>query len=758
MQLFFPYLHLTYNIPQNSLHLFANIINMKKILLAAIALILFGANVTKASHIMGGELTYHWVSGNSYQLTLTLYKDCIGIPAPSPTTEVYVYSSCGANMTVMMNEISNTDITPACDTTLTCIVPNGSGSPGVEKHVYTGMVTLPGTCADYVFYWTSCCRNAAITNLNNASAYGATFYATLNNVVTPFNNSPVFANDPVIYLFAGQNYHLNNGMYDVDGDSLVISMVNPIADNGLGGPITALPCTYNPPFTYTNPVTSTPPLSIDATTGEILVTPTNVEVDVWAYKVDEYRNGVLIGSITRDVQMIINPGADQLPELSGVNAYPTFITNVCAGDSLIFNFYTSDPDTADSTFVAWHYFGQPNYTLTVNGGQNESGTFTWATDSTLISPEPYLLYVSVRDNACPYYGLQTYVYKIYVNQCITNDVWPGDANSDLQCNMYDILPIGIGYGQTGAVRAGASLTWVAQPALPWLNNLASGVNLKHADCDGNGVIDSLDLNAITLNYGSTHNKGGVASNPYINTLSDLNITYSANPVAPGSTVTAYINLGSASMPISNIYGLVFKVNYDPNMFQLGSMSFNDSYSYLGNSSNMLRLTNGIMDYGSFNVGMVRKDHNSVNGNGEIARLQFTANPLIQGNVTFNIDFSNVTVVNEQGEQIAVNIINNNPITVSQSLGINDYNASSHFVVKPTQVKDLLNIDYTLTNQGNVNIAVYNIMGELVKQVLNENQAAGNYHFNTNTSGLTQGTYLVRMTTADGVSTKRIIKL
>lgn len=735
---------------------------MKKTLLAVavtIFCLLTGASTVRASHIMGGELTYHWMGNNDYQIVLTLYRDCIGIPAPSPTTTAYVYSSCGANMPVLLNEISNTNITPACDLSQTCIVPNTSGSYGVEKHTYTGIVTLPGTCSDYTFYWAECCRNAAITNLVNASNFGATFYATLDNTSTPFNNSPVFSNDPVLYLFAGQTYHINNGMYDVDGDSLVISLIDPIDANPLGGPLTAAALAYNPPFSFNNPVTSTPALTIDANTGEILVTPSQLEVDVWAYKVDEYRNGIKIGSVTRDVQLIVVPGTDQLPELSGVNNYPGFVTTVCAGDSLNFLFTTSDADTSDSTSIAWHYFGQPNYMLSISAGQHESGLFTWATDSTMISPEPYLLYVSVKDNACPYYGLQTYVYKIYVNQCITNDVWPGDANSDLSCDMYDILPIGVAYGSTGAARSGASLNWVAQPCTPWANTIASGVNQKHADCDGNGVVDSLDLTAITLNFSSVHNKNGNVADPYINGLPDLFINYSINPAPVGSPVTAYINLGNTNIPMSSVYGISYSVNYDPNMFALGTMNFNSSSTYLGNNTNLLKMVHGIADYGKLDIGMVRFDHNTVNGNGEIARLDFTANPLIQGDVNFNMSFSNVRIITSDGSIIPVNVVNQNPLTISQLLSVNDLNNNlTNFSINPNQVKDLMNVDFSLQKSSGISIEFYNMIGKAVNKVSYQNQAAGKHHFTVNTAELPQGTYLVRLVSDNGVATQRMIKL
>lgn len=731
---------------------------MKKLILglAVSILCLLSSIAVNASHIMGGELTYHWMGANNYELTLTLYRDCYGIPAPT-VADVSVYSSCGANMTVTLYPISSTNITPACDTTVTC---TNSTLPGVEKYVYVGMVTLPGTCSDYTFYWTSCCRNAAITNLNNASSFGATFYATLHNTTTPFNNSPVFANDPVIYLFAGQSYHINNGMYDADGDSLVISMVNPLGDNTqIAGPLNALPLAYNPPFSYTNPVTSLTPLTINATTGEILITPLNVEVDVWAYIVDEYRNGVKIGSITRDVQLIILPGNDQLPELSGLNNYPVFTTNVCAGDVLTFDIFTNDADSADSSSIAWHFFGQPNYTLSVNPGQHESATFNWTTDSTMISPNPYLFYVSVKDNACPFYGLQTYVFKIYVNQCVTNDVWPGDANSDLTCDMYDILPIGIAYGDTGPVRAGASLSWVAQPATPWTNNLASGVNRKHADCDGNGVVDSLDLTAITLNFGSAHNKNGLFTDPYVNGLSDLSIVYSANTVAPGEPVTASINLGSAALPMNSIYGITYSLNYDQNMFQQGSVSFNTNNSYIGNNSNSLKMIEGVADYGNLKVGMVRIDHNNVQGNGEIAQLNFIANPLIQGDVTFNMSFNSVRVITNDGTLIPINVVNQNPITVSQALSVSEIGKDiSGFVIRPNQVNDFMAIDYTLSRSSEVSIEVYDMVGNVINKVALKDQSSGVHSYTMNAASFAKGAYLVRLISSNGIATQRMIKL
>ena len=79
----------------------------------------------------------------------------------------------------------------------------------------------------------------------------------------------------------------------------------------------------------------------------------------------------------------------------------------------------------------------------------------------MISAQAYLVYANVSDNACPFHGQQQYAFEIYVNAC-SQDVWPGDANSDLTCNLYDLLPIGLAYNASGPVRAGASTAWTAQ--------------------------------------------------------------------------------------------------------------------------------------------------------------------------------------------------------------------------------------------------------------------------------------------------------
>ena len=57
----------------------------------------------------------------------------------------------------------------------------------------------------------------------------------------------------------------------------------------------------------------------------MVVTPTQQDVDVVVYQVQEYRNGVLIGAFNRDIQVtIVNSASNLLPALSGINGTPSF--------------------------------------------------------------------------------------------------------------------------------------------------------------------------------------------------------------------------------------------------------------------------------------------------------------------------------------------------------------------------------------------------------------------------------------------------
>src|SRR5258708_5451231 len=128
---------------------------MKKLqlLFSILFLVSFCTN-TKASHLMGGNITYQWINGNTYQLTLVLYRDCSGILAPG-TVDINYSSTCNPGGLVTLDSvIGNTmDVTPICPNALSYC--NGGTNIGFEKYVYSGILTLPATCSDWQFTFES---------------------------------------------------------------------------------------------------------------------------------------------------------------------------------------------------------------------------------------------------------------------------------------------------------------------------------------------------------------------------------------------------------------------------------------------------------------------------------------------------------------------------------------------------------------------------------------------------------------------------
>ena len=263
-----------------------------------LVLLAFFARPVQASHIMGSELTYHWLGGLDYELTLVIVRDCQGISVSDPEMVNLHSVSCALDVTVGLPIVDTAEVANGCSSWLTTC--NGGTFPGAQLYFYRDTVTLGGACADWKFTWSNCCRNAVITNLVTPDSYGFSIAATLNNSVVAGNSSPVFQELAGVYVCMGSPYCLPNGTYDADGDSLVYSMVQPIDDSGA-------PIPYSGGYTVSDPFPSSSGHVFDPVTGNHCSTPSSLGAFVVAYEVQEYRGGVLVGSAHREAQLwVIN--------------------------------------------------------------------------------------------------------------------------------------------------------------------------------------------------------------------------------------------------------------------------------------------------------------------------------------------------------------------------------------------------------------------------------------------------------------------
>ncbi len=233
---------------------------------------------------------------------------------------------------------------------------------------------------------------------------------------------------------------------------------------------------------------------------------------------------------------------------------------------------------------------------------------------------------------------------------LISNVWPGDCNYDLVTDNFDLLNIGVSFGDTGYVRPAASLSYTAQPCQDWYYQFINAANVKHADCNGNGIVDANDSTAISLNYGLTHPARLMYQDE--NNRIGTELAFVLPPViVPGSSVSVPVTLGTNVYPASNIYGIAFTVNYDPAFIQPGTMSIDYTSSWVENAGNHLHLEKDFPGAGKTHIAFTRIDHSDASGYGMIATLNFIASPTANG--PFSLSFSHVRVISHNEIEIPI---------------------------------------------------------------------------------------------------------
>lgn len=412
--------------------------SLKTILLVLIS-ILVNSITTRASHMMGADITYKSLGSNKYLITITVYRDCRGIPLSAPGS----YIRCNGNQVASFTptEISVRDISPVCVSAgKPCTPQNTTSGKGVEEHVYTytyDFTTIKKNgCCSVEIGTGQCCRNSDITTGASGSDFWVTAY--LNLCVKTPNNSPVFyspsraffkCNQPVYYNFAARDY--------LDNDSLVYEMVDPMQNwssktNWGGSKNSKMPFSvYCTGSCIPASPTSFPPKGfyLDRFTGDLIFTPTDCnESTIAAISVSEYRKDstgkyVRIGIVTRDhqswvmtmadnnVPIIDGPGNIYLPDSTESSVtYSTrdFVVptkgSPVLNDTVKFKMVSAPTKLTDTTFK-----------IIDSKQKNPIGVFKWKPMG-LNNSRPYLLILEATDNACPYTGRSYKSVKVFVRK------------------------------------------------------------------------------------------------------------------------------------------------------------------------------------------------------------------------------------------------------------------------------------------------------------------------------------------------------
>ncbi|MBL7944698.1 MAG: gliding motility-associated C-terminal domain-containing protein [Flavobacteriales bacterium] len=388
-------------------------------LIPAVAALLLWQSEAFATHAMGGDITYECLGNNQYRVNMSFFRDCNGVGAPTSCSNGDLRfnvrsTTCNANFNACFVRQSIEVVTPICPGAVDRC-NSSAGQYGVERHRYSAVIDLTpwaGCGTDWIIDWDLCCRNNAITSLNNPGGRDLYLSARLNNTVTPCNSSPRFINDPVPFGCVGQPIVYNHGITDLAGDSLSFELAPARGTNGAAIP-------YNAGYTFTQPVITSGganAVTIDPSTGTIRFTPSIAQFAVVTVLVREFRNGVQIGQYTRDLQFAIIACNNNNPTASGINGTNSFVYNVCAGTSFCFDVNSQDADATQLVTMTWNA-AIPGATFTTTGGPRPVGTFCWTPTTADIGQQIFT--VSVEDNACVLNGFGTVGYLINITPPLT---------------------------------------------------------------------------------------------------------------------------------------------------------------------------------------------------------------------------------------------------------------------------------------------------------------------------------------------------
>ncbi len=343
-----------------------------RFLFVAVVPVLFSF-VAYASHMIGGDITYRCLGNDTFEITLTLFQDCLyGEPqaiAQDDPAYYAIYTSGSGRQLVRQGSVPS-NLTERVDPNFSNACINNYPNTCLSRQVFRFKVVLPPSATGYDIVYQRCCRNASINNIVNPGNVGVTYSAK----IPPFNqgecpnNSAVFKSLPPQIICSNNPFVYDFSATDPDGDSLSYELCtarlggstsNPLP---MGRDITPPPHTsvpYMPPYSPSMPISGMPPMQINPVTGMMTGTPSANGRFVVTVCVNEWRNGQIINTVSRDVQFVVTNCSKavvaNIPEMEDV---PNTYTIQCKGYTVRFT------NSSTGGFEYYWEFGVPGATST----------------------------------------------------------------------------------------------------------------------------------------------------------------------------------------------------------------------------------------------------------------------------------------------------------------------------------------------------------------------------------------------------------
>ena len=274
----------------------------------SLLLVLFGLDAS-GSHMAGGFIRYQSTGvPHQYNINLTLYRDCSGIQLNIDPV-IYFRKECGGfifSQTLVFDALSGQPVPQYCtNSPSTC---NNGNRYGLEKYVWNGVITLPfdpsnADCNRWTLTWGSdAIEGSPARNFTNTieNSGGTNFFidAYLDDNVVSLQSAPVFVDSLIPAYCINQPVAVNFNVQDPDGDSLVFSLVEALSAYN-----TAV--VYAAGYSPAQPAIVNGAINVNPQNGNITFVAPNPQTTVFVLRMDKYRNGVLIGFVKFDVQILL---------------------------------------------------------------------------------------------------------------------------------------------------------------------------------------------------------------------------------------------------------------------------------------------------------------------------------------------------------------------------------------------------------------------------------------------------------------------
>lgn len=338
---------------------------MKKII-PVIFLTLFIAGDLFATHNRAGEITLKQLDEFTYEILIT----------------TFTYTQSMADRSSLEVQWGDNTYSTASRVSITRL-PNF-----YQKNVYISQHTFPGA-GTYQIVVQDPNRNQGVKNIPNSVNVVFSIKTTISiNPSIGQNSTPVLLSPPIDRAALNQIFIHNPAAYDPDGDSISYKLT--VCTEADGKPIE----NYELPL-------SSDTLYVDPYTGDLVwINPIDTGIYNIAMDIEEWRSGVKIGNIVRDMQIEVYPTDNNTPKIDSLPDYC-----VESGTEVSFRINANDVDQDSITLSAagGPFMVDQNAAIfaedkSVATRGHSEGSFTWSTDCSHVRQQYYTVVFKAEDN------------------------------------------------------------------------------------------------------------------------------------------------------------------------------------------------------------------------------------------------------------------------------------------------------------------------------------------------------------------------